>query len=419
MRVLHVLHSGHPDTTGASIRSRYIAETQARLGIEPIVLTSPFQPPADPGLSTEVEWLEGVPYHRCFDRRYDHAFMVPRKSLATRARKLLALLPFMRRVRSLARDTGADLIHAHGLFYCGLAAAYAARSLGIPYVYEVRSLIEEGLVEEGGASQRGIVYAAYRRLDALALRLATHVVAISDGLRADLARRGVDPAKITVIGNGVDLERQAPPGAPDPGLRAALGVPSDALLLGYIGTLFAYESLDLAIRAVADLAPAHPKIHLLIVGGGNARAALEETAARLGVGARVRFAGPVPHDQIGRYYGIVDLFVLPRRPNRLTDLVTPLKPLEIMARGKPLLASDCGGHRELIRDGVNGFLFESGTSGALAARIAGLLAIEADLPAFGGRAREWATRHCSWKKVVAPTLALYQRLCVSRQVLAM
>src|SRR6266571_816805 len=180
MRVLHVLHSGYPDTTGASIRSRYIAETQAVLGIEPMVLTSPFQAPVELANANGVEWLRGIPYYRCFDPRYDDTFMAPRKSLVRRARKLAALLPLTRLVRDLARKKSVDVIHGHGLFYCGLAAVLAGRSLGSPSIYEVRSLIEEGLVQEGGASELGVLYRAYRWLDALTIRLATHVVTISE-----------------------------------------------------------------------------------------------------------------------------------------------------------------------------------------------------------------------------------------------
>jgi glycogen synthase len=415
MRVLHVVHSGYPDTTGASIRSRYIAETQATLGIEPLVLTSPFQAPVDPVNAAGVEWLRGIPYYRCFEGRYNDAFMAPRKSLARRARKLRALIPLTRLVRDLAREKSVDVIHGHGLFYCGLAAALAGRSLGIPSIYEVRSLIEDGLVQEGGASERGVLYRAYRWLDALAIRLSTHVVTISEGLQRDLVGRGVRPERITIVGNGVDVEQQTPRGVPDASLREELGVPPDAFLLGYIGTLFGYESIDLAIKAISDLVPRYPNLYLLIVGDGNARNALEDYATELNLGERVRFVRRVPHDEIGRYYSVVDLFLLPRRPTRLTDLVTPLKPLEIMARAKPLLASDCGGHRELIRDGENGFLFESGTTGGLAAGIERLRAIQSELPAFGNQARAWVAKNRSWRQAVAPTVSLYQRLIV-RQV---
>lgn len=410
MRILHVCHSTYPDTTGASIRSRYLAEAQARLGIEPLVMSSPFQPPADPAQVTGVEWVGGIPYYRCFDPSYDHRFMVARKSLATRARKLTAIRSFTASVKRVAQEQHVQLIHGHSLFFCGLSAVFAARALRLPAIYEVRSLIEDTLVREGGASPGGVLYRAYRWFDRLATHLADHVVTLSAGLRKDLIERGVPAERITVIPNGVDVTTQTPAPAPSQELRAQLGFPDDAFILGYIGTLFGYESLEVAVEAVAKLRDRHPQLRLLIVGSGNARDDLVRQAKESGLENRVRFVDRVPHDEIGQYYGLVDLFVLPRKSNRLTDLVTPLKPLEIMARAKPVLASDCGGHRELITHGENGFLYDASSVEKMAEGIAALLARKAELPAFGARAREWVSQHRTWDSVVRPTLPLYQTL---------
>ncbi len=410
MKILHVLHSAHPDVSGGSIRSRYLARAQAELGLEPIVLSSPFQPPAAPGNAQSVEWLDGIAYHRCFDPRYDHRFMVARKSPGVRARKLTAVLPFTRRVRRLARAERVALIHGHSLFYCGLAAALAARSLGLPSVYEVRSLIEDGLAEEGGTAAGGALYRAYRAFEWLAVHLATHVVVISDGLRADLVARGVAAERITVVRNGVDATSQHPATARDPSLLAADGFPGDAFVLGYVGTLLAYESLDLLLDAVAALAPEMPALRLLIVGDGPSREALERRSRERGLATRVRFTGRLPHEDVGRLYGSIDLFVLPRRPTRLTNLVTPLKPLEIMARAKPVLASDCGGHRELIIPGLNGFLYDARAPRGLEEALRDLANRRGELGALGAAARAWVTRERSWRTMVAPTVTLYERL---------
>lgn len=410
MRVLHVCHSTYPDTTGASIRSRYLAATQARLGIEAVVVSSPFQPPANPANARSVERIDGIDYHRCFDPRYDHRFMVAHKSLGTRVRKLTAIRAFTRRVQRIAREQHADVIHGHSLFFCGLAAVFAARALAIPSIYEVRSLIEDTLVREGGASEGGVLYHAYRWFDDLTLRLADHVVTISEGLRTDLVARGVPTSRITVIGNGVDVVKQGPAPEADPALRASLGFPADSFMLGYIGTLFNYESLDVAIDAVAQLQVRYPTLCLLIVGDGAAREQLVAQAARLGLTHKVRFVKRVSHEEIGPYYGLVDLFVLPRRPNRLTDLVTPLKPLEIMARAKPLVASDCGGHKEIIVEGVNGFLYESHAPTGLADVIASLHKRPDELRDLGARARRWVTANRSWDSAVQATLPLYESL---------
>ena len=414
MRVLHVCHSTYPDTTGASIRSRYLAATQARLGIEPLVVSGPFQVPADPANARGVEWVDGIAYHRRFDDRYDHRFMVARKSLGTRVRKLTAIRSFTREVKAIARANQVDVIHGHSLFFCGLAAVFAARALGVPSVYEVRSLIEDTLVREGGASEGGLLYRAYRWFDDLTVRLADHVVTISDGLRRDLVARGVANERITVVGNGVDVESQTPAPPPDATLRTALDFPADAFVLGYIGTLFGYESLDVAVDAMARLRARHPNFRLLVVGNGTAREELVAQAAALGVTGEVRFVDRVPHDQIGRYYGLVDLFLLPRRPNRLTDLVTPLKPLEIMARAKPVVASDCGGHRELIIDGENGHLYPAASPTGLADAIVALYERRGSLPELGARARRWVAAHRSWVSAVQPTLPLYERLVLAK-----
>jgi PEP-CTERM/exosortase A-associated glycosyltransferase len=415
MRVLHLCHSTYPDTTGASIRSRYLVETQAQLGIEPIVLSSPFQPPADASQARGVESLHGIPYYRCFDPRYDQRFMVARKPLGTRIRKLTAISGFTRFARQIAREQHAKVIHGHSLFFCGLAAVFAARGLGIPSIYEVRSLIEDTLVREGGASEGGVLYRAYRWFDDLATRLADHVVAISDGLRRDLIERGVPASRITVVGNGVDTAAQAPAPPADPALRADLGLPPDAFVVGYIGTLFNYESLEMAIEAVATLRARHPRLRLMIVGTGPARDALVTLSAQRGVQEIVRFVDRVSHEEVGRYYGLVDLFVLPRRSNRLTDLVTPLKPLEIMARAKPVLASDCGGHRELIVAGENGLLYDAGSSAALADALATWQSRSPELTDLGRRARTWVAQHRSWRSAVEPTVGLYDGLVARRR----
>lgn len=410
LRVLHVLHSAVPDVTGGSVRSRYLVETQAALGIEPIVVSSPFQPPIDARQARGVETVNGIRYYRTFDPSYDHQFMAANKSLAVRARKLTAVVPFTRQVRALARAERAQVIHGHSLFYCGLAAALAARSLGLPSIYEVRSLIEDGLAQEGGTRPGGMLYRAYRAFDALALRLATHVVVICEGLRHDLVARGVDPQRITVVGNGVDVTKQTPAPPRSAALMSAMHLPSDALVVGYIGTLLAYESLDVLIDAMAKIQERLPQARAVIVGDGPARDAWAARAKALGLNGRVQLVGKVPHEAVGEYYGLIDLFVLPRVPTRLTDTVTPLKPLEIMARAKPLLASDCGGHRELVIDGTNGFLYDARRADGLAEALVSLADARARRAEMGPAARAWVSRERAWSTVVQPSVALYARL---------
>jgi hypothetical protein len=133
MRVVHVCHSTFPDSTGASIRSRYVVETQADLGLSPVVVSSPFQPPVDPANRDGVEWLRDIPYYRTFHPSYDHRFMVPRKSLGTRARKLTALGSFTRRAPD---RPGARRCAARPQLVLLRVGRGSPRSLGVPSVYE-------------------------------------------------------------------------------------------------------------------------------------------------------------------------------------------------------------------------------------------------------------------------------------------
>jgi glycosyltransferase involved in cell wall biosynthesis/lysophospholipase L1-like esterase len=401
MKVLHVVYNSHPDVNGGAIRTRYLAEAQVRLGVEAAVLSSPFQRPVNPARRDGVEYCNGVPYYRCYNGHDPARFMAPSKPWWERAVKLLALLPFAWRVRQVARRERVDLIHAHSLFFCGLAALIAGRLLGLPVVYEVRSLIDEGM-EGAGAVVRGV----YRLLENLTCRLASHVTVICEGLREEMAGRGVPRAKITVCGNGVDLAAHRPGKA----MRRSNG----DLVVGYIGALRRYEGLDLLIDGAAAVARNHPGLRVLIVGEGSARAELEKLCRLYALEKTICFTGRVAHEEIASYYDAIDLFVLPRRSTRITDHVTPLKPLEIMAHGKPLLAGDCGGHRELIADGVNGVLFPASDT-ALAGHIEAFLNDRERLRRLGRQARKWVERRRSWESQCRPVIELYSKLAGRRE----
>ncbi len=130
-----------------------------------------------------------------------------------------------------------------------------------------------------------------------------------------------------------------------------------AEVIGFIGSFYDYEGLDDLIAAMPRLVAARPGARLLLVGGGPMEAALRAQAEASPVADAIRFVGRVPHQEVERYYGLVDVLAYPRKKMRLTDLVTPLKPLEAMAQRRLVAASDVGGHRELIEDGRTGTLF--------------------------------------------------------------
>jgi glycosyltransferase involved in cell wall biosynthesis len=238
------------------------------------------------------------------------------------------------------------------------------------------------------------------------------VTTICEGLREDVIARGIPADRVTVVPNAVDPQALlAGRSGPDAGAaaRARLGL-ADAWVLGFIGSFFAWEGLPLLLEALPAVIARRPEARLLLVGGGAQDALLRQTTERLGLGGHVVFAGQVPHREVADLYEAIDLLVYPRLPMRLTDMVTPLKPLEAMALGKLFVASDVGGHRELVRDRETGVLFEAGRADALAECI---LAVMGD-PALQRRLREqgpgFIERERTWARVVPRYRDVYARV---------
>jgi len=181
-------------------------------------------------------------------------------------------------------------------------------------------------------------------------------------------------------------------------------------VVGFIGSFYAYEGLDLLLAALPRLLAERPDVRLLLTGGGPQEAALKAQALTLGVADKVVFTGRVPHQRVQRYYDLVDVLCYPRHSMRLTELVTPLKPLEAMAQGRLLAASDVGGHRELIRHGETGVLFQPGNAQALADAVLGLLARRDDWPRLRANGRRFVERERNWAVSVAGYRAPLQAL---------
>jgi len=389
MRILHVLDHSVPLHSGYTFRTLSILKEQRARGWEPLGLTSPKH-----GSSEADE--ETVSGFRFFRTR-------PRSRIAS-SLPVLGELALMRQVErrldSVAREVRPDILHAHSPVLNAIPALRVGKRLRIPVVYEVRAFWEDAAADHGTSRAWGLRYRLTRGLETRALRGADAVTTICEGLRNDIVARGIPDSKVTVIPNAVDVTRFAPGGLPDSELRRSLGL-DGARVLGFLGSFYGYEGLSVLLRAVPQIAASAPDVQILLAGGGPEDAALRELASSLGLGERVRFLGRVPHDQVNRYYDLIDLLVYPRLHSRLTDLVTPLKPLEAMAQGRLLIASDVGGHREMIRDGVTGFLFKAEDPAALAARALEVLAARDLWDAVRATARSYVETERSWPVVVA------------------
>ncbi len=391
MRILHVLDHSLPLQSGYTFRTRAILKAQIARGWDVAGVTGPRQ-------GTEAaEAVDGLHFYRT---------PAAGKGLAGEA---MGLLAFARHIARAASDFRPDIIHAHSPVLDALAALPVARWRKLPLVYEIRAFWEDAAVGNGTGVEGSLKHRATRALENWAVRRADAVAVICEGLRGDLIARGVPADKILVSPNGVDLTLFGAPPGRDEALAAGLGL-GDADVAGFIGSFYPYEGLDDLIAAMPALVAARPRAALLLVGGGPQEAALRAMAAASPVADRIRFVGRVPHTEVERYYGVVDVLAYPRKAMRLTELVTPLKPLEAMAQGRLVAASDVGGHRELIRDGDTGTLFPADNPAALAAALAGLFADRSGWDARRERARAFVRAERNWSSNIRRYEPVYQRL---------
>jgi PEP-CTERM/exosortase A-associated glycosyltransferase len=401
MRILHVLDHSVPLHSGYSFRTLSILREQRRRGWETFHLTSPKQ--GGPALAEED--VEGW-----------HFFRTPPANDASRLPGL-SEMEMMRRVErrlaDVARAVQPDILHAHSPVLNALPALRVGRRLGIPVVYEVRAFWEDAAVDHGVAKEGGVRYRLTRGLETYALRRADHVTTICEGLRGEIVERGIPRQKVTVIPNAVDIEAFAPGGQPDDALKASLGLAGCAVV-GFVGSFYAYEGLDLLVEALPRVLARRPDVRVLLVGGGPQEINLKEQARRAGVGDRIVFTGRVRHEEVQRYYDLIDVLAYPRHSMRLTELVTPLKPLEAMAQGRVLVASDVGGHRELIEDRKTGRLFRAGSAESLAEALCALLDDRAAWPALRSAGRAFVETERNWSASVGRYEAVYGSLLRSR-----
>lgn len=401
LRVLHVLDHSIPLHSGYTFRTAALLREQRALGWETFQITSPKQ-----GLTndSEVE-VDGLRFYRT------PAGTGPLSHLPV-GREVALMKALGERLEEVARLVKPNIIHAHSPVLNALPALKVGRKLGIPVVYEIRAFWEDAAVDHGSTNEGSLRYRATRSLETRAIQRADHVFTICEGLRADIVARGVPSGKVTVVPNAVNVEAFSLGGPPDPALLAKLNL-SGATVIGFIGSFYAYEGLDLLLAALPALLKVRPDIKVLLVGGGVQEANLRHQAQQLGVADKVVFAGRVPHHNVSRYYDLINVLAYPRHPMRLTELVTPLKPLEAMAQGQLFVASDVGGHKEIIVHNQTGVLFKAGNSDALAQALLGLLGNPALWPVLKANGREFVENVRNWKTSVDNYVAPYERLVLS------
>ena len=399
-RILHVVGASLPyGHTGYGLRTAYVTQAQQRVGLDPHVVT-PLGYPDGRGVPAggREEQVGGIPHYR----------LPTANGIPERLDARLSLT--VRLVADLAERLRPAAIHAASDYKNALVALEVGRALDIPVIYEVRGFWEETQrVARDQEWQSSDEYRWRREREIQCCRAVDRVVTLAESMRTELVSRGVAADEITVVPNGVDADRFAPM-TRDADLAARLGIGAGQVVLGYVSNLTAYEGVRYLVQAIADLLKRGHDVRGLIVGDGADRERLVEYAASLGIAERVIFTGRVPHEDVIPYYGLIDIFVVPRTADRVCRLVTPLKPFEAMAAARAVVVSRVEALCEILQDGITGLTFQPEDARDLARIVEPLIHDAGRRRALGLAARRWVCEHRTWGQIGGRYRRLYESM---------
>jgi glycogen(starch) synthase len=396
LRIIHVMDHSLPKTDGYSIRAKYLLEAQAAAGHEVTVLTSPSQ-----GAGAEAQLISGVSY-----RRSDYNWW-EEKMVECGAKHLVFGRAIARGLSSLLAEGRFEIVHAHTPFTVARAALLEARKRRLPFEYEKRNLWEESARARGKARGRWPWFQLARAMDRWVTTRADAVCTITEALKSSTVELGAAADRVFVVGNGADTDAFVPR-LPPAELRERC-LRGGNFVVGFVGSFFSFEGLPMLVQAFAAIRARYPGARLVLVGDGEDLAKVEQVVAELALAGSAWVVGRVPHAQVPDFYAAMDVLVYPRYPSKLTDMISPLKPLEPMAMGRCVIGSSVGGISELIRDGETGLLFSAGSLPALVEKLETLVSGKIDAAQMGAKAREFVVKCRQWRHMAESYDAAYVR----------
>ena len=409
MKTLNVLDITVPLVDGYTTRAKYIVRSLKKLSFDPVVISSPRQP-EDPNCKMNGHDLPVGSYNKILYYRSSNFASRKRRKLARIPflRELLEINAFANNIDILIKRIKPELLHAHSPILVGYSAYKSARKNNLPVVYEIRAFWEDAAVDLGKIQPNSFRYRLIRYLETRLLKKVDAIAVICEGLKKDILQRGILEEKVFVVPNGVDTERFVPR-IKDNDLLNKLSIKRKTVV-GFIGTMFNFEGIEVLIEAMR-LLENHNDVVCLIVGYGQSEKKIKALIKEYGLENRVKFLGKISNEVIESYYSIIDIFIYPRLSFRITELVTPLKPLEAMAMGKTVIASDVGGLKELINDGEDGLLFKSGEAHDLVKKILHVMNNKPLAQKLRQTARKNMVQNRNWTKIAETYKTVYNYAC--------
>ncbi len=398
MKILHILDHSLPLHSGYTFRSNSIFQSQLQRGWHPVAITSSKYEENWKGDWAEKENREGITYYRTGN-------ILPSRIPIVTERRLMQALS--NRLKNIILEEKPDILHAHSPVLNAIPGLKIARKFGLPFVYEIRAFWEDAAVDHGTYKEHSWKYKIVRALETWVCRKANQVAVLCNGLKNDLIQRGISADKMTPVFNGVSPEdfKSCPP---DQQYYEEWKL-SGKKVIGFLGSFYHYEGLDLLLKAFRHVIDKEPDTRLLLVGGGPLEKELRQQTQDLQLSDKVIIPGRIPHDRVPGIYSFIDILAYPRYSMRLTELVTPLKPLEAMAMGKAIIASDVGGHKELIHHEETGLLFSAGNVELLAEGLLLLLRNQNLREKLQQTGKSWVLENHTWQRTTSVYENIYQK----------
>ena len=404
-RILHLVTDALPVTSaGYTIRTHEMVLAQHAAGLDPHVVTRIGYPVTQGRIDgRRLVMVDGIPHHRLLPARMPGP---PGPADPRNADRGLAL------AAGLTDRIRPAVLHAASNFANARIALALRERYGLPVVYEVRGFWEDTWLSrhpDAGQLALSELYLKYRALETRCMLAADLVVTLGEAMREEILARGVPAAKVLVVPNAVAPEFLRP--LPDAGaLRQELGIDPGEYVVGVVSTLTRYEGIGTLLEATGQLRDRGVPVRALIVGDGPERAALQRQATARGLSRAAIFTGRVPAAKVREFHALLDIFVVPRTPDRVCQLVTPLKPVEAMASGLCVVTSEVKALTEIIKHEVTGALTVPQDPVLLANCLEHLLYSPDIRRKLGDNAREWVAGDRTWARNAARYRDAYARL---------
>jgi glycosyltransferase involved in cell wall biosynthesis len=383
MRICLVNALFHPFSGGVEKHMYELSRELVRQSVDVTVVTARLKG------TPEYEEIDGVKVYRipCIEVKVPGFYPPP----------LISAPGFVRHLKRLDERHNFDIIHLQNRYFVGFdMAALYCRLKKKPFMMTIHNARPVGIslpVTVGGLTYDWLI-------GRWPFALANRIIAVSEWVRGDIAKYCIDPGKITPVHNGINVSSFKPADAKN--VRTQYGIGGDPMLL-FVGRMITQKGIPYLLDAMPLILKEHPRAKLMLIGRGSSLKKLKAKVASMGLEKSVIFPGYMSEEMLKEALGTCDLFVLPS-----VWEVLPIAVLEAMSSGKPVVCTDAGGDREMVRDNVNGFVVPMRDPQALAEKV-NLVLADADMRVrMGAASRRIAEEEFDWKLIAAQTKRVYE-----------